>query len=297
MAESDKPNWPPPLDHEYTLKEDEIAFFKQESGITDDQALKEHILKVQSDAYAIYPYPCIRRFAFATLKISRYPFYKDVLKLGKERPGAILLDIGCCFGNDSRKVIRDGFPKDQVIASDLRQGFWDLGHELFKSTPETFDVPFIAGDVFSDTLIAPAEPAYEPVTGANPPLKSLTSLNPLIHRISVIHASAFFHLFDEQQQFTIAQRLAGLLSPEPGSIIFGSHIGSAGEPSNRSNASGGISYAHSVDSWKELWDGKVFKKGSVKVDAFIHEMERKDRAPDREGKYIATLLVFCVTRL
>lgn len=133
MAESDKPNWPPPLDHEYTLKEDEIAFFKQESGITDDQALKEHILKVQSDAYAVsrklkaivvvlivvsdltdlsVPMHQTFRFrnvssnfrlflihfssSFGRLKISRYPFYKDVLKLGKERPGAILLDIGCC---------------------------------------------------------------------------------------------------------------------------------------------------------------------------------------------------------
>lgn len=52
MAEGQKKS-PAPLDVEYSLQLDEIAFFKQESGITDDQALKEHILKVQRDAYAV----------------------------------------------------------------------------------------------------------------------------------------------------------------------------------------------------------------------------------------------------
>lgn len=52
MAEGQK-TWPAPLDQEYSLQPDEIAFFKQESGITDDEALKQHILKVQRDAYAV----------------------------------------------------------------------------------------------------------------------------------------------------------------------------------------------------------------------------------------------------
>jgi hypothetical protein len=30
------------------------------------------------------------------LKISKMPAYKQVLKLGQEREGALLLDIGCC---------------------------------------------------------------------------------------------------------------------------------------------------------------------------------------------------------
>jgi len=61
------------------------------------------------------------------------PAYKDVLKLGQERKGATLLDVGCCFGNDVRKVAADGFPVEQIIASDLKREFWDLGHVLFRS--------------------------------------------------------------------------------------------------------------------------------------------------------------------
>ena len=44
----------------------------------------------------VHPYPCIRGFGFAKLKIARIPAYPRVLDLAKSRPGAIFLDIGCC---------------------------------------------------------------------------------------------------------------------------------------------------------------------------------------------------------
>ena len=30
------------------------------------------------------------------LNITTFPVYEHILKLGRERPGAVLLDIGCC---------------------------------------------------------------------------------------------------------------------------------------------------------------------------------------------------------
>ena len=55
-------------------------------------------------------------------KISRFPIYNELLRLGEERPGALYLDIGCGVGNDTRKVVADGFPASQIIASDLHPG-------------------------------------------------------------------------------------------------------------------------------------------------------------------------------
>lgn len=77
------------LDEEYySLDPEEASFFKTYTGIEDDQELKKHIIRVQTDAYAvstvassstirvgpltyhdclflqIFPYNCIRRFAF-----------------------------------------------------------------------------------------------------------------------------------------------------------------------------------------------------------------------------------------
>lgn len=56
------------------------------------------------------------------LKLNRFPAYQDLLKLGKERPGALFLDLGCCLGHDVRKAVADGFPITQAIGSDLHPG-------------------------------------------------------------------------------------------------------------------------------------------------------------------------------
>ena len=79
------------------------------------------------------------------MKVARLSAYQDLLKLGRERKGAIFLDLGCCctfsvdlfqcpmsfdrliyplsaVGNDVRKVVHDGYPVENAIASDLRRG-------------------------------------------------------------------------------------------------------------------------------------------------------------------------------
>lgn len=75
------------------------------------------------------------------MKISKTSGYEEALQIGLKRKGAILLDLGCCcrlfyghytvtnlpftdtpVGNDVRKVAADGFPIEQVLASDLKAG-------------------------------------------------------------------------------------------------------------------------------------------------------------------------------
>jgi hypothetical protein len=264
----------------YSLQPDELAFFQHLTGIQDEQALKEHILSVQAKAYDLYGYPCIRRFVFLRLKIARLPGYPQALKLLQERKDPILLDIGCCFGNDVRKAVVDGWPVQNVIASDLRQGFWDYGHELFKSTPETFPAAFIPGDVFDPSVLSlTASPSSDPL----PPLATLKSLTPLLHRLSAIHASSFFHLFSEEQQLALAKRLAALLLPQPGSIIFGQNGASPVkgiymEPRLTSSNDGGASiFRHSPESWREMWTEEVFGPDQpVRVQVDTKLMKRSD---------------------
>lgn len=165
--------------------------------------------------------------------------------------------------------------KSNLLTSSSYEEFWDLGHKLFRSTPETFPVPFIAGDVFNPKHIT-LTPAVDAVPSTPvPSLSSLTSLNPLQGRISAIHVSAFFHLFDEAEQLHVAKALASLLSPEPGSMIFGAHS-SQPEKGSRTNFRGKVIFCHPPESWRELWDGKVFRKGSVSVEAGLHKSDRKD---------------------
>ena len=81
---------------------------------------------------------------FSRLRICRQSQYQDLLKIGKSRKGAIFLDVGSCcenhnntsislkkqmahiviitVGNETRKLVADGYPLEQVVTTDLHQG-------------------------------------------------------------------------------------------------------------------------------------------------------------------------------
>ena len=55
-------------------------------------------------------------------------------------------------------------------------------------------------------------------------------------------------------------------------------------------------FYHSPESWTALWDGELFVKGTVKVEAGLVEIERKDLTHiSEETKFY--LLWWSVTRL
>ncbi|XP_006457973.1 hypothetical protein AGABI2DRAFT_183081 [Agaricus bisporus var. bisporus H97] len=263
------------------LNEEEAEFFKSQTGIQNNEELRNHIIEVQKKAYETHKYPCIQNFSFTR----------------QARPSAIILDIACCFGNDIRKAVADGWPVENALASDISKEFWDQGHELFKSTPETFSVGFVDGDALSSSLIEPREPFYSPPLSPRPTdLRTLVSLTPLQGHISVIHASSFFHLFDEEKQLALAKQLASLLSSEPGSIIFGSHGGLAAGGIDQSKIYAGDRqmFCHSPETWTDLWDGTVFRRGIVKVE--VRLVEHSFRSAGPLGTHI-NLIVWSVTRL
>jgi len=255
---------------------------------------------------------------------------------------------GYSVGNDTRKAVVDGWPVENVIASDLRQGvsfppsfdldrrsskclkgFWDYGHELFNSTPETLPAAFIPGDIFDPALLAPRG-AYLSVSdiasvlshegSTLPPLNTLTSLTPLQGKISAIHASAFFHLFSEERQLALAHLVASLLPPEPGSVIFAQHgacpvkgfrvEGLSQATLDKAKAEGKFlsefsMFCHSPESWRKLWVEDVFGgtdgKGEerVKVDAELKLVVRRDLIENGVDPELSKFWVmnWCITRL
>lgn len=143
-----------------------------------------------------------------------------------------------------------------------------MGHQLFRSTPESFPVAFIPGDAFDPDFFAVHPPLTEELTSAAPALSSLKSLNDLHGRLSAIHSASLFHLFGEVKQLQLARKLAGLLSPRPGSMIFGCH-GAQPTKGYTLGSRGNQMFCHSPDSWREMWDGSVFEQGSVEVHAHL----------------------------
>jgi len=254
-----------------------LQFLSSQTGIYDVDELKKHILVIQAKAYQIMAYPCIRMFNFTRLKISVLPAYSRIMTLLRERPDAILLDLGCCFGTDIRKAAADGFSIRNLVACDLHREFWNFGHELFRSTPETFPVAFLEGDVFDRSFLAPAEPLSAPIWATLPPtLSTITSLTALNGHVSIVQASSFFHLFDEQMQTELARSIAGLLSPLPGSMALGSQMGKTTAGYYRRPAfhpgDSEMGFAHSIESWTKMWES-VFPKGAVRVEAVLKKHE------------------------
>ena len=132
-------------------------------------------------------------------------------------------------------------------------------------------------------MLTPRAPFYASLSehlplSPRPDLKSVTtSLTPLQGHVSALCSVAFFHLFDESRQRQIAHKFASLISPLPGSIIYGAHRGSPVKGLTNRTAIGGQPsqrFCHSPDSWKELWDGEVFEKGTVRVEAELFRVNR-----------------------
>jgi hypothetical protein len=201
--------------------------------------------------------------------------------------------------------------------------FADLAHKLFRTTQETYPIAFVPGDVFDPKhleVVPPAAVVSESESAAahgpksatggpgDPPspvsvpapdlLRSLTSLNPLRGRVFAIHASSFFHMFGEEKQLHVARALAGLLSPEPGSVIFGMQVGlpeKGFDPSvvHRDHRM----WCHSPESWTQLWDGLVFENGVVNVQTTLVYMGKKYLELDAPQNTTFTVLVWSVTRL
>ncbi|KAJ4467020.1 hypothetical protein J3R30DRAFT_3850176 [Lentinula aciculospora] len=135
----------------YGIDAEDIEFFQKETKAQDKEELRKHIIAVQAKAYSIYRYPCIRMCEFMRLKMARLPAYPHLLKLSRDRTRALFPDL--TFGNDARKAIQADCPIQNDITSDLHKDFWDLGHKMSKSAPESFPVPFIQGDVFDQDIL------------------------------------------------------------------------------------------------------------------------------------------------
>ncbi|KAG2747154.1 hypothetical protein P692DRAFT_20835931 [Suillus brevipes Sb2] len=186
--------------------------------------------------------------------MSRHAKYQSVLQLGRDCRSPLLLDLGCCFGNDARKAVADGWPITGMISTDLRQELWDLGH-------------FIAGDCLDPAFLS-SESGH--MSRSPPDLSSPASLNDLHGKLTAIHASSVFHLFSAEQQASLVRAVAALLSPVPGSIVFGSHVGLPKQGTIREEILGMTveMYCYDPESWNKLWEDA----GPFKTEAALKEV-------------------------
>ncbi|KAK0382825.1 hypothetical protein NLU13_9920 [Sarocladium strictum] len=195
--------------------------------------LDHHIRAIRDIAWGISRYPYIGRWKFIRLLDTHDSRYKQTLfrlKLTNSRD--IVLDVGCCVAPLLRQLRAEGIPGRQLYGTDYETRFFDLGYALFKDR-DTLDATFVPGDLldFDDTR-----------------------LNALRGKVTIIHASSFFHLFNWVQQLGIGKRLVSFIKPgTTNALVFGRQMGARKPGSPRGHARSSV-YLHNESSFQRLWD-------------------------------------------
>lgn len=168
--------------------------------------------------------------------------------------------MGCCFGQDLRKLVCDGAPGENLTGAELEPVFIELGYELFKDR-KTLKANLIAGDIFSDG-------AYGLQAGT----------------FDFVHAGSFFHQFTWQEQTEALAKCLRLLKPQADSMLLGRQI-AAGEPGTIKHAQfrSGEAYNHDTESWRKLV-AEVTDKLGLKVNVDVELMEGRREAADRKWR-------------
>jgi len=209
----------------------------------------------------VAPYPCIGHFRFLDLSISLHALYPKVLSRLKTS-SQTLLDLGCCFGQDIRRLVVDGAPAENLYGADLHPEFLELGYDLFKDK-DKLKAHFLLGDVFDDESEGKRE------------LKKLDG------KIDIIHAASFIHLFGWDDQVRVGVRMVRLLKPDAtDSLILGRQAGITKAGIVRDK------FRHDPESFQKLWDAvgeQTGTKWKVKADLqMIEGWEERGQSELRE---------------
>lgn len=148
------------------------------------------------------------------------------------RSNDAFLDLGCCVGQVLRQLRHDGVQGNQLFGTDVQSKFVEIGYDLFQDQDE-FGATFVVGD-----MLDPDD----------------TRLDDLLHKVTIIYAGSFFHLFNWTQQVYIGKRLVGFLKRgTKNALIYGRHIGTT-RPGPSPLGNDMSPYLHDKDSFQRLWD-------------------------------------------
>lgn len=212
------------------------------SGIPEAE-LETHVQAVRDKAWQVFKFPCIGLYAFIRLNAPTQPVYSTVIE--RLKAGETLLDLGCCVGQETRKLIYDGAPAENVAGFDLERRFIEYGYDLFKDQ-DKLPTRFYTGDIFSTNV---------QTVGGQP--------------FDIVMAIYFFHLFDWNEGVLAMKNVVHLLKAKPGSMIFGLQFGAENARSlPHSSARSGECFGHNPQSWSKLVQQVADEIGmSLEVDA------------------------------
>jgi hypothetical protein len=202
---------------------------------------------------------------FLDFSLARMPSYDKILaRLCDSTAPARLLDVGCCFGQDLRRLVADGAPSENLVGFDLEPQFLELGYELFADR-EFFKGKMYAGDIFDES-------------SPSSPLASLKGT------IDIAHATSFFHLFSWDDQVNAGVHLVRLMRNALGALVLGRQLGSSiGEERQKPTDPNSKMYYHSPESFKRLW-AVISERTDTNwnINAWLEEVTTHSKRADKK---------------
>ncbi|KAI9337893.1 hypothetical protein DFJ73DRAFT_798366 [Zopfochytrium polystomum] len=201
---------------------DDLAFLKDIDGLDDDEKeLDLHRSRIAAtiaalNAQGLHIYRCIATLGFLRPRVHHHPAYPRLLAAltTAATPAAtastpIVIDIGCAFGTDVRKLLLDGVPADRILASDLLRGYWDAGADRLFA-----DRGAAVATLFADWTSPDGPPPLPPAVA--PPA-----------RVRAVVASAVLHVFSKPQVDRFARNVHAVLADDDddGGLFFGTCVG------------------------------------------------------------------------
>ena len=178
----------------------------------------------------ITKFPCFSLFFFLHFDLANSPVYLTILNEVKK--GNLFLDLGCCLGQDIRRLVYDGAPSENTFGIELEQQLIELGYDLFRDRGD-LHTKFIAQDFLEDT----------------------SELSQLSGKIRFLNSGYFLHLWDWDGQIRVVKRMIKLLVPEAGALITGVSYGSLSPGEWALNPHGGRPmFVHDNHTFSRMWD-------------------------------------------
>ncbi|KAK8913479.1 Methyltransferase trt5 [Metarhizium anisopliae] len=206
--------------------------------------------RTRAQLWEVVKYPCIGRWAFTNLRSIEGPRLEAATRrlLSTGTNNDAILDVGCCIGQALRYLAHKGLHPSRLYGTDLHPEFMQIGNELFGDKDR--GPTFVAGDMLDTDDVR---------------------LRELDHKVTMIHAGNFFHLFTWDQQVKIGTRMLRFFQPgTTDAVIFGRHIGTL-RPREIDDL--GVYYLHNQESFEKLW-GEIGDRTGTKWRVEAEVVER-----------------------
>ncbi|KAL0480261.1 methyltransferase [Acrasis kona] len=247
------------------LTDEKLKFLQAYSKEEDLRVLKKRVIDVRKESIEKnHVYRCIQHIMFLETRFDKHQLYPEMINKLKTDQSSRILELGCCFGTDVRKLLMDGVSSDQIVASDLIPDFWNLGKKLYQDDQIVNQIKTVWGDFATSN-------AQE---GVDIEKENWNSSFDFIASWFVLH------VFSKQQCENFLKNVFKCLKNDGVYVGMCALSEKEGEWLKGENTSSTPRYLHSVSSLKSLLQGIGFS------DVHVNLAENKNRSQQTENHII-----------